>query len=489
MTSDRKIDPGVPAVLHCVDAARHVLRVWAMAVILGMVLVPAPAVAQSPAAPDTLSLVDLRAAAIQHDPRATNEDLLDRALRLQQRSILAQRLPDLSLSGEATLQSEVASVPVDVQGLEIPEPSRAQYQAQAETEWMLFQGRRVSRQLDAEALRALEAIAGTQASLDVLQTGVTEQYFGVLLLQARSEVLESQASALAARRDVLQKQADEGAALQANVAAIAAETNQAEASLTEVRIDERAARAVLSDLSGRPVPADAQLTLPDLDEATAPVRQQLMLYTAGPPGSPGAADTSIVGRLLDDPEVERLQHQADRLRAESRVQASALWPSVRLFGQAGVGQPNPLNPFSDEASPFALGGVGIRWKVFDWGRVRNSVEAQRVRAQTVEHNADARIRQIGRNVQDELSLLQDLDRLLENSQETVELRRDALRAAQQQLDEGLILPDLYADRLAQLTSARFAYEQYRIERARAQARLLSELGRFPDHQETSNRRP
>jgi outer membrane protein TolC len=135
-----------------------------------------------------------------------------------------------------------------------------------------------------------------------------------------------------------------------------------------------------------------------------------------------------------------------------------------------------------------VGGIGIQWKVFDWGRVRNSVEAQRVRAQTFEHNADARIRQIGRNVQDELALLQDLDRLLENSRETVELRGDALRAARQQLDEGLILPDLYADRLAQLTSARFAYEQYRIERARAQARLLSELGRFPDRPEASGRR-
>jgi hypothetical protein len=87
---------------------------------------------------DTLRLGALQDAAVQRDPRARQAQMQARATELRLRSLDAERLPQLGLRAEATRQSEVASLPIDTPGIEVPEPPKRRYDAALEAQVTLY---------------------------------------------------------------------------------------------------------------------------------------------------------------------------------------------------------------------------------------------------------------------------------------------------------------------------------------------------------------
>lgn len=427
-------------------------------------------------AADTLRLGMLRAAAAEQDPRAVQPELLERATRLRIAALRAQRLPQLSITGQGTAQNEVASVPIAVpDGEGVPEPPREQFRAQVEADWTLYDGGRIGRQADVERARLAEETAGVATTLYALREATTETFFSVLLFRARADALTLQADDLEARLAVAQRQAAAGATLSAEAAALEAELIQIRQDVDEAETDRRAALAVLSDLADVPVRPSDVLALPDL---TAETVRALARVTGGD-GETGPPEAETVG-LVGRPEYIQLGRMAERLRAEASVREAQLRPRLSLFGEAGVGRPGPFDLFSDDVNEYGLGGVRLQWSIFDWGRTRREARALRVQARIAETEADAFARQTLRDIEDDLADVTRLDTAIVNDARVVELREEALRVARRQLEEGVLLTDLYVDRLTDLAQARLTLQQHRIERAQAQARLLSTLGQYPE---------
>lgn len=426
-----------------------------------------------PASVDTLRLDALRAAAARQDPQALQPALFEAATRLRLASLRRARLPQIVLSGQATWQSDVPSFDVAPPGaVGTPlGPPQEQFRAQAEADWTLYDGGRIARQQQAERARLAEQLAGVNASLHALEDAATDAFFGAALFQAQAQTLAAAAEAAAGRLVLLRRRVAEGAALSAEAAVLEAEAIRLRQHAAEAAADRRAALAVLGALTGTEIPLDAVLTLPDLEDAT----RVLALTLADV-----AAPTPTLTALVDRPEVQQRRRQADRLAAEARVLTARTRPQVNLFGQAGVGRPNPLDFISDETQEFALVGVRARWSVLDWGRARKEAEAARLQAQIAATQADALARRFARAVAGDLADIERLQTALNDDDRAVALREEALDVARARLDNGVILPADYADALLALTDAQLARERHRIEQAQAQARLLSTLGRLDD---------
>ncbi|MEP0548875.1 MAG: TolC family protein [Rhodothermales bacterium] len=423
----------------------------------------AAAMAQPASTPDTLQLGALRAAAAQQDPRAVQPDLLARATQLRLAALRAQRLPQLALSGQATVQNAVPEIPIDLPEQAVPSPPREQARVQVEADWTLYDGGRVAQQAAAERARYAEDVAGVAVTLYRLREAAAEAFFGALLFDAQAGVLALAAEDLDVRLRVVQRQAEEGAALAADAAALEAERLRIGLTIAEAEAGRRAALDVLADLTGQPL-AVAALAVPDLDAEAARALAAL------------AEEEVAAGR----PERVRFDRAAARAEAEARAMEASTRPTLGLFGQAGVGRPSPFDLFADDVAEFGIVGARVRWPVFDGGRARRTAEALRVQAEIAETEAAAFDRQILRDVADERAALARLDVALAADRRIVVLREEVLRAARRQLDEGVLLPDRYTDRLTDLAEARLTLARHRIERAQAQARLLSALGRFPE---------
>ncbi|MGI9173992.1 MAG: TolC family protein [Rhodothermales bacterium] len=418
--------------------------------------------------PDTVDLARLRAAAAAQDPRALQPEILARATRLRLESLRTGRLPQLALTGQATLQSDVPTVPITLPDGTTPSSPREQARAQVEVDWSLYDGGRIARQARVERARLGEQQAGVAVALYGLQEAVTEAYFGALLLQAQAQMLALAAEDVEARLAFLRKRAQGGAALASEAGTVEAEQIRIHQQIDQAEADRRAALAVLSDLTDLRLSSDDVLALPDLDDAALGAVPMDVPGEAGPLG------------VAERPEFRRFAQTQERAQAEARLATAAKRPTLSVFGQAGVGRPSPLDFLSEDVSEYGLVGVRVRWAPLDWGRARREAEAARLQADVAQTEADAFARQLRRETEDDLATLARLEAVATDDARVVALREEALRVARRQLEEGVLPAPDYTDALTDLTEARLVLERHRIERAQAQARLLSTLGRYPD---------
>ncbi|WP_412069156.1 TolC family protein [Rubrivirga sp. IMCC43871] len=435
-----------------------------MTLLLALLFLGAPA--------DSLDLATARAVAEAQDPRVVQPVLTERATALRLEAIRLGRLPQLAFSGQASVQSAVPTIPVVLPDGTTPSAPKEQARIQAEADWAVLDGGRAERQADVVRAQAAEQSAGARVALYSLREATTEAFFGALLLSSQAETLGLAVEDLSARLAVLRARAAQGAALSAHADALEADLLGLRQQVAEAHAGRAAALAVLADLTGLALGPDAVLVTPDLGETAALLRQQGALV-----------DDDELDDALDTaerPEFARFAATVHRAEAEARLARAATAPVVSLFGQAGVGRPSPFDFLSDTAREYAIAGVRLRWAPVDWGRSRREAEAARVTADLARTEADAFARQLRRATIDDVVEIDRLTDALALDARIVALRQEALRVAGRQLDEGVLLPDAYTDRVTDLAAARLAEARHRIERSRAQARALSNLGLFPE---------
>ncbi|MGH7480575.1 MAG: TolC family protein, partial [Longimicrobiales bacterium] len=237
--------------------------VAARLVTLSVVLLIAPA-ARPVAAQDSLALSDAYAAAEAHDPRAAEYVLLERSLSLQLENLNAEWLPRLSLSGEATRQSDVPSFQIPVPGVSPPRPPKDRYRAMLDVDQLLYEGGALSARRGVARAEVERERAELATRLYELRAEVDAAYFGSLALREQETELELLVTDLEARLAEGRAQVAAGALLPGEAAALEAELLAARQRGLELTARRRAAVAVLADLTDLALAADVRLTLPSL---------------------------------------------------------------------------------------------------------------------------------------------------------------------------------------------------------------------------------
>lgn len=433
------------------------LATWILACVVLLTTCPVQRVVHAQAAQtDTLRLADVRSLAAMQDPVAAQSALAHAASILREKNLGASRLPQLSLTGQATWQNEVPEIGFG--NVSIDGPPLEQYRAQVEMQWSLYDGGRSSLQQDAERVRREEQQAGIAFRLHRLMDGASETFYAALFQDAQIRVLNASARALSDRLAFMQVRVRDGAATAADAAALEAEWLRLIQDLEQARALHRAALEVLGAFLGRDIPSNTELIPPDFSDHLTTLRT-LETFSA--------------------PEVEELEMREERLRAEAAATSSVRRPQVSLFGQAGIGRPSPFNFLDSEVGPFALAGVRMQWSLMDWGLARRNREVMEVQAELTGTARASTERRIQRDLTDDIALEAHLAARAESDARIVALRQTVVDATQEQLEAGAQLPAVFAERYAELTAAKVAMERNRIERSRAQYRILSALGRLP----------
>jgi len=402
--------------------------------------------------PDTLRLAALQEAAVRRDPRAAQALMQSRATELRLRNLAAERLPRMELRGEATTQSEVASIPLEMPGVQPPQPPKSRLETALEAQVTLFDGGVLAQRRTQERARLRTAQAQLAAQLYPLRMEVTEAFFSALLLQERIAEAGTLLEDLEARLAVVRAQVRNGAALPGDTAVLRAELLGAVQQRDELAADRRAALAVLRALTGREIGEADVLALPELggrmgDGVVAGAHPQLAVFAA---------------------ERERLAGEEALVRARTQPQVSA-------FGQLAYGRPGPAQ-FREDLHGWWIGGVRVRWQPWDWGAAERERQVLQVQRQVVDTEEEAFTERLGREVQDELQAAERLREALAADERIVALREQVERQACVQLEERAITPAAYVDARTELQEARITRRRHRAELARAQARYLTTLG-------------
>jgi outer membrane protein TolC len=420
---------------------------------LGLLASPAPA-------QDTLRVERLQEAALRSDPRTAQAKLLREATDLRLEVIGADRLPQLSIHGEATHQSDVTRPTFGVPGITVPDFPKDRWQTTLDVEQRLYDGGDVARRREVEEARHAESEAALRVTLYQLRSDVNSAFFSAFLLEKRAAEYEALVGDLEARLAAVRARVEAGTALGKDAAEIEAERVRAELQRDEARASRRAALATLADLAGQAIDTATVLALTESE----PEREY-----------PGLA---AVAALRRRPEFEQFERSRLRLDREIAYTATENRPRLYAFGQAGVGLPG-LDQFRTSSDAFWQAGVKVEWRPWTWRSAGRTAAAYRLQQQIVATEEQALGRQLARSI---LTDLEDIGRLkaaLTDDERIVTLRAEVERQARAQFDEGAITTPDYVEARTDVVEARLTLERHRVELAQARTRYRTTLGLTP----------
>ena len=399
--------------------------------------------------------------------RDQNLDLAAALARVQQaraaaREAGAQLLPTFDVNGQATRIHHSLESPVGQIASPLPGFNRNQsiYEAGLGAIWELdlFGGlRRGKEAASAEADAAITKQVGTRISVTA---DAADAYLRVRGDQTRIAVAEQQVATDERLLELVRQRFGRGLAAVREVAQAEALLSQARASLQPLRIDLEAQMNRLDVLLGvQPGTSAAELQTP-----------------SDIPSVPSVPD--------NDTPLDVLRRRPDVIAAERHLAASnarigqALanyYPNISLAGVLGYESSRPSDLF--KAATFQPQGIaGLRWRVFDFGKVTLEVaQARGANAEALARYQQAVLR-AAEDVENAFTSLVQLEAHREELLTEVAALRRARDASQEAYQGGVIALTDVLDADRQLLTAQDELAQTRADSARAAVGTFRALG-------------
>jgi len=420
--------------------------------------VAAPVFPQTGRAADRepLQLGALQRDARDADARAREIGLLSRQTDLRLRSLDVERLPSVSALGQSQYQSDVPTAPFNgPDGQPVFAASKFTYDASLRVDQRLYDASLQPRRDVARADLA-ESQARVRAALFTLRQDVNDAFFTAALLQEQRSALEATLDDLEGRLREMTTRVREGAALPGEAAAIEATLLQQRQQADALRSNRRAALARLALLAGRAIAPDAVLQLPEAAETVSQARAAILHERARP-------------------EYAQFDRTRERLVRQETLAKTADRPQLSAFGRGGYGRPG-LNFVSDRPEAYALAGVQLQWKAWNWGTSEREKDVLALQQDIVSAEEAAFTSALRRAIEPDLAAIDHLEASLPTDDRIVSLRESIDRTARVRMSEGVITASEYLDRHTEWLAAQFDRARHRVELAQARANVQTKLG-------------
>lgn len=371
---------------------------------------------------------------------------------LQLENISKNNLPRISVSGQASYQSDVVTFPFTAPSGPLLEIPKDQYRLSLDVAERLYDGGsdkvlRQQRNLEAELVSA-------QTDIDAYQIReiVTDLFYRALLIQESAAVLRSSLEDLERRQKQAEAAVAEGIALRTTADQVKVQILKTQQQIAGLEADRQSALELLgkwmrTDVSKASLNADLAPKA-NLPEGDFSVRPEMRLFSV---------------------QLQQLSAGKDALSLKKQ-------PKVELFAQGGIGRPNPFNFFETGLNPFGMVGLRAHWTPFDWGNTKRDIRILDLQAQNVGIQQEA-FRQ--RYEAGYLKERRDNDKWLSQlSQDDaiIALQEDIVKRADAQVKNGVMTATDYLTQINLLTQARLTKKMHEIQAAQARELWVAKTG-------------
>lgn len=415
--------------------------------------------------PDTLSLLQCHEMAVSRHPAARQTGLLNSASELQQKKLNANYLPQVQINGQASYQSDVPQVdveippfyippPIDMQvsptPLETPVPPKDQYKVTMDVYQVIYDGGITGKRKDLELANYEMEKKKVEVALHSLKENVNTVYFSIILMQENEKLLKVLLEDLNSKLKDVDAAVEHGVALASDRDVLRAEIIRVEQQLEETGIQRLAFIKILSELVSEELPSEITLAMPgNLMQATeyTPRRAEMEIY-------------EIQGDILEN----------------SKDLVTAGWrPRLSGFGQLGYGNPG-LNVLKDEWTPFYIVGARLSWQVWNWNQNKKEKQILGLRQDMVRRERETFDKNLNVALEQHMADMHKYENMIESDMEVIRLRENIAKTASSQYDNGVITSSEYVGRLNEEAQARLNMEVHRVKFAKAQVDYLTSLG-------------
>jgi outer membrane protein TolC len=367
-------------------------------------------IAVSPIVAQQITLEDCYDLAKKNYPLVKQQELIIKSKEYTVQNANRAYLPQLNINGQATYQSAVTALPIQLPGITIPQLSKDQYRIYGEVNQFLFDGGMTSAQKKiAESSANLET-QKMETELYKLKERINQIYFGILLLDAQHKQLSLLMSDLDANLRRVDAAFQNGAALKSNAQVIQAELLKSKQRETEILASRKMYLEMLSLFTGTKYNENTTLQRPVLVTSSGSVHR---------------------------PELMVLDLQASHLQLQTGMIRSKSLPKVSLFLQAGYGRP-ALNMLSNTFESYYIGGLRLNWSLTGLYTLKNEKSLIEINKRNLEIQKEIFVFNTGFNLSQQNSETTRLNELLKTDDEIIALRSSISKSYSAQLENGVL---------------------------------------------------
>ncbi len=388
--------------------------------------------------------------AIAAYPQLSDKTLVKDASDLRIKNINSNYLPQLSINGQATYQSDVTQISLPPQmGLSVPSPAHDQYKVTLDAQQIIYDGGLTRKQKQLEEASSAADIQQVETDLLRIKEQVNNTFFTIILLQENKRLLQNTLNVLKEKEQTVKSMVKNGVLMQSDENTIIAERLKTEQLVVETDINRSSAIRIMN-----------LLTNESFTDSTVFVSPELTIQ-----------DTLITNR----PEIKTFELQEKRVEAAGSISSTSLLPKVYAFGQLGYGRPG-LNMMNDSFNEFYMVGASLKWTFLDWNKSRREKQVYAIQKKMVANKRDNFNKNLSIDLQNRLATIKKSEEALQRDADIVKLRASITQVAQSQLNNGVITSTDYITELNSETQARINLETHKIQLIQAKANYLLATG-------------
>lgn len=369
-----------------------------------------------PAQAQQLTLEDCYRLAEENYPLVKQYELIEKSGEYSVANVSKGYLPQVSINGQATYQSDVTSVPISVPGFDVPTVSKGQYKVYGEVIQPITDIYTVKKQKDLQETSTEVQQQNLKVELYKLKDRVNQLYFGILLIDEQVKQLELTRKDL----EIGIKNADaaikNGVGLRSSLDILKAETLNLDQKEIELRAALSAYQKMLGMLINQPITDETVLARP---------MEQLPQMD------------------INRPEVLAFNTQKKIYDIQDKLVFSKILPKFAFFLQAGGGQPSPVNFLKRDFSTYYLGGFRLNWNITSFYTYRNERRINEVQRNLIDTQLETFLFNTNLALSQQNEEVVKLQKLIASDNEIVELRASIKKTSSVQLENGVITANDY----------------------------------------------
>lgn len=369
-------------------------------------------------------------------PQIRQLNLIEEAAEYDIANVSKSWLPQLTISGKASYQSDVVEMPFEIPGFSFDLP-HDQYSVVGELSQTIWDGGTSKSQKELYSAGAEVQKSQLEVSVYSINDRVVQVYLGILLIDAQLRQNDILERSLERNAGQVQACIDNGTAYRADLDMVRVSMLNCEQQKEGLLSDRAAYLEMLERLIGTSLEGQ-ELVEPDCDaacpDAAAVTRPELALYDA-----------------------QRRQNEAQLRQLDSKI-----LPRFSLSLQGGIGRPG-LNMLDSSFQPYYTAGIRMSWDLGALYTRRDEKQKLDVQLRTIESDRETFLFNTGISALQLRSSIDKARRLLEKDGEIIALQESIRAAGEEQYRNGTISMTDLMKRIDDEYDARVAESIHRIQ--------------------------
>jgi len=384
-------------------------------------------------------------------PAVKQKDLIKQTAAISVDNLQKGFLPQFTLSGQATYQSDVTKVPLSLPGFSLESPSKDQYKLVADVSQLVYDGGITKEQKALQQLNASVENQKVEVELYKLKERINQLYLSILYLDEQLKQVDLVKADIKTGIKRVDAQVKNGVAFKSNLNMLQAELLKTEQRAVEVKSSRKGLIDALSLFTARELDGNTILEkpfIPQLKNENEISRPELKVYN----------------------EQEKLISQQDKLITAKNL------PKASLFAQGGYGRP-ALNLLKNQFDFYYIGGIRFNWSLGGLYTKKKEKEQVEINKKIVESQKETFLLNTNSQLKQQQAEIDKLQQLVDSDDEIINLRKSVTDAAKAQLENGVITANDFLKEVNAEDQARQILITHQVQLLQAQINYQTILGK------------